>query len=314
MTSIAEQFNAMGTSVDGAIVAPVDAAEHLWQMIKERVKETENRFSRFKKSSELTKLNQAAGQPFKVSAEMIEMLQAARWAFEHSGGLVDATIGQSIIDAGYDRSFEELENATPKKTTTDNTVRQHTMADVTIDVVNRQVTVPLGTRLDFGGIAKGLLADQLAMLIDAVTTNYWLSIGGDMMISGTDDHGQPWHIGVQDPFHLDRDVATLTLPPGRWAVATSCIMKRRGVSDDGRPWHHLIDPRTGQPADTNVAAATVLTKNALAAEVLAKSIIIHGVDAGRGEIVKTSGDHALVITTTATLRLTSAMLPLVKRL
>jgi len=100
--------------------------------------------------------------------------------------------------------------------------------------------------------------------------------GGDIRAVGVPG-GEPWPVAVQDPFDQAQDRAVLALADG--AVATSSIGRRRWQSG-GRTMHHLIDPRTGQPSDSDLHTVTVLADTAEAAEVAAKTALMLGTTAG----------------------------------
>src|SRR5207253_7452720 len=103
-----------------------------------------------------------------------------------------------------------------------------------------------------------------------------VNAGGDLRARGRAEDG-PWLAGVQDPFHPERDLTVLPVQDA--AVATSSAVRRRWQMGAGQR-HHLIDPRTGTSAASDVAAATVVAPDAVRADVLAKVALIAGRDAG----------------------------------
>ncbi len=102
--------------------------------------------------------------------------------------------------------------------------------------------------------------------------DYWLSLGGDVIARGVDDAGKPWRIGVE--LHagdemLERFISSEQAT--RTAVATSSRMRRKGEG-----WHHIIDPRSGRPAETPIEQVTVVADTGVAADVQAKCLLIAG--------------------------------------
>ncbi len=293
MTTVTNRFAALGTTVEGGFRAEERDGAMLWNVVKEKVTLFEQKFSRFIPTSELSVLNAHAGTPIKVSLAMLAMLDAARRAFDTTGGLVDPTVGGALMAVGYDGPFDSLRDRPESSKSGTSPLASFDM--VHIDQERLVVTVPVGVTLDFGGIGKGYLLDMLRPDIEACTSDYWLSLGGDLIVAGTDEQGNAWQIGVQDPSALDQDLGALALPEGRWGVATSGTTKRRGVVA-GIPWHHLIDPHTGAPSMTNIAHATVIALTALDADVAAKRVLLGGFDEG---IVwaRLHGYDAVVITT-----------------
>jgi thiamine biosynthesis lipoprotein len=132
------------------------------------------------------------------------------------------------------------------------------------------ITRPPGLRIDVGGIAKGVFADELAALLDGFDA-YVLDCAGDLRIGGRAGLTRPVH--VTDPFTGAR-AGTFEITAG--AVATSGIGRRSWTTSDGRPAHHLLDPHTGAPVFSGIVQATALAPTAAQAEVLAKAAILSG--------------------------------------
>jgi FAD:protein FMN transferase len=209
-----------------------------------------------------------------VSVAMMNILLCGKKIWKQTDQLIDPSIGQAVIAAGYDDSFERLSRNSAGRPKI-HSATLTSFENIKLDTKNNTVFLPPESSLDFGGIGKGYVLDQLAPLISKVTKNFWLSLGGDLLVSGVDDAGQPWPVGIQDPKAHERDSATLRLPKGVWGVATSGTTKRHGVRN-GVAWHHLIDPRTNKPAATDVLGATVIAPTALEADAMAKVVLIRG--------------------------------------
>jgi len=182
--TINDRFYALGTTIEGGFRADQVLAEKLCEKIRLRIAEFENHFSRFLPTSELSYLNANPNREITVSPQMIEIMLAARKIWSLTDGLVDPTIGQSLIAAGYDVSFELLNNSDGQPAPA--RVVRRTLRDVKIDEKLNTVKIPEGTTLDFGGIGKGYILDQLINYIEPLTQDYWLSLGGDLVVSGRD--------------------------------------------------------------------------------------------------------------------------------
>ncbi|MFA5107285.1 MAG: FAD:protein FMN transferase [Patescibacteria group bacterium] len=272
------QFPALGTIVAGGFRLDPVTADRLFDDLQRQIAVFENRFSRFLPDSELSRLNQRAGKRVPVSRDLIKLILTAQGIWRYTDGLIDSTIGQALVAAGYDAPFELL----PYRVETSDrpmAKSEHSFAEVKINRKQKTVFFPADLQFDFGGLGKGYLLDQLRSRVKAKTSNYWLSLGGDMIVSGTDTDGRAWSIGIQDPNKPERDFAYLRLPAGEWNVATSGTTKRRG-GQSKKSWHHIIDPRTGQPARTDVIQTTVLAPTAVEADALAKVVLLLGPTAG----------------------------------
>ena len=133
-----------------------------------------------------------------------------------------------------------------------------------------------GVAFDLDGVAKGWLADRALALLDPYP-GALVDADGDIAIRSA--AGDAWEVGVADPRSPDQQLATFVLPGSmagaRYGVATSGISVHRWAGPDGER-HHLIDPRTGRPAATDVVQATVLAANARVAEAWAKTAVVLG--------------------------------------
>jgi thiamine biosynthesis lipoprotein len=129
---------------------------------------------------------------------------------------------------------------------------------------------PAGVAIDSGGIAKGLLADEVAATLEGFPA-YAIDCCGDARVGGKAGQRRP--IRVEDPFSSE-PVGSLELSDG--GVATSGITRRDWTGAEGAPAHHLLDPATGEPAFTGIVQATALAPSAFLAEVHAKWALLSG--------------------------------------
>jgi len=255
-----------------------------------KIEDFERRFSRFQPGSELSRFNAGAGTECAVSPEFVALLTAAKQMAERTGGLYSPFILPALQRAGYKGSWPHPDAADNQLDYAD----KHGAAWRNITIGNGRARIPKQTALDFGGIGKGYLLDELAGWLEARgVDNYWLSLGGDILCTGYDASGKPWQVSVQAALQADVSVAGVTNNGQRLAVATSGVTKRKGIKD-GKPWHHLIDPRTDEPAKTDVLTATVCTVSATEADVLAKCLVIIGGKAACGFMVETDLPNALL--------------------
>lgn len=237
--------------------------------------EWEQCLSRFRSDSELSQLNQSAGIPVQVSQTFWDVLQVAVEAEERSEGLVTPTVLHALVQAGYDRSFESLAQAKMGKGEFETAPLASTTM-IRLDSSTRSIRLPLDVGLDLGGVAKGWAAHQAMRRL----RNYGPALvdaGGDIAISGLQADGSSWPVSIANPFNPDSDLGLLML--GKCGVATSGRDYRRW-RQNGTWQHHIIDPRSGKPAETDVISATVIAPTVMEAEVAAKVALILGSQAG----------------------------------
>lgn len=272
------RFTAMNTAV--AVWLWSDAALAAVRLARAEITfaQVEAELSRFRPDSGLSRLNAAAGGPAqRVSPLLCTMLQAALQAAEDSDGLFDPTILPALRRAGYDRSFDLLAVApAPGPPAAAQPAATQSWRQVRLDAAASTVQLPAGLAIDFGGIGKGWTVDQVA-----VELSPWgaalVDAGGDMRATAPPG-GEPWPVAVQDPFDDSRDLLVISLASG--AIATSSVGRRRWDLH-GQSMHHLIDPRTGRPAESDLHTVTVLAPTAVEAEVAAKVALLLGRHAGR---------------------------------
>jgi FAD:protein FMN transferase len=232
--------------------------------VREEFERLEAVFSRFRPDSELSRLNEAgsieAGHDLRTVAEL------ALAARERTGGRFDPTLHDALVAAGYDRTFDELdEHSAPRPAPDPRRPR-----DVT--VTGRRIELGAGVRLDLGGIVKGYAADLCVRMLEPLGACL-VNAGGDLAVSGPRLDG-PWPVAVDVPG------ARLTLAVAEGGLATSGRDRRRWRRS-GEERHHLIDPRTCRPAQGGPLTVTVAAPSATVAEVAAKAVFLAGEHAER---------------------------------
>jgi thiamine biosynthesis lipoprotein len=261
-------FRVMGTDAHLVVVGGDDA---ILRRGETHVRELEQRWSRFLETSEISMLNRHAGHPVVVSADTFDLVHKAVAAWELSNGCFDPTVGAALIAHGYDRDFSMLAAtvpATPRTAPAPGAAAIELMPEINV------IAVPLGVTLDPGGIGKGLAADLTASLLtDAGACGALVNLGGDLRAVGRAPTMDGWVITVPDPLEPGRELLRLAISDG--AVATSSRLRRRWMTESGQA-HHLIDPRTGRPAHTDVVAVTVVAAEGWWAEALTKALFLTG--------------------------------------
>jgi len=267
------EWRAVGTNCAAAVTAdPDDEREVSWALgaAREEVAACEGELSRFDPASDLSRLNAADGRWTPVGRRLLEALDLALRAREETGGRFDPTVLPALAAAGYDRSFELLEE------------REARWADdwragtaIELDVRNGCARLEPGSSVDLGGIGKGYAAGCAleAMLgVSQTLAGGLVDLGGDVAVRGESPEGGPWLVAVADPRRAGETLAVLALDSG--GVATSGRDARR--FGPARSLHHLIDPETGEPALAGPLTVTVVAPDPAAAEVHATTLAIAG--------------------------------------
>jgi FAD:protein FMN transferase len=252
-------FRAMGTDIEllvdaSGADAALDAAESEFHRLDALL-------SRFRPDSELSRLNREGR--IDAGPDLERVVGRALAARGLTGGRFDPTVHDALVAAGYDRTFAEVPDdagAAGVPVPAGGGVRIH----------GSRVELDEGVRLDLGGIGKGYAAERAAELL-GLAGPCLVNAGGDMAT-----REGAWLVGVET---ADR-VVTLRLDGH--ALATSG-RDRRVWRRGGRVQHHIIDPRTGAPAESDVLRVTVVTGDAVDAEVAATSLFLAGAERAAAE-------------------------------
>ena len=268
-------FRAMHCEMMAAVDRDTPQVARRLEQVPDWFEVWEQRLSRFRPDSELSWVNQNAGQDVQVSAVMQDVLRAAKRAARESDGLVTPTVLVALEEAGYDRSFEKMKHeSAPLEIEGSNGCSNTPSSNgfFQLKVHARKVHLASGTKLDVGGIAKGWAADRAVQRLGKLGPAL-VDAGGDIAVSAPLADGDGWPIGVTDPFDEEKQIDLLRLDHG--GVATSGRDYRRWQRNRTLQ-HHIIDPRTNLPAQTDILTATVVAPSAQTAEMAAKVVLISG--------------------------------------
>jgi thiamine biosynthesis lipoprotein len=260
--------------------------------------EAHRTLSRFDPDSELSRLNRDPRRTVPVSPLLRRLVAAALNAGLRSGGLVDATLVDEIEACGYGRSRDfSVGTAAVHLSACRGPAAPSSRAgwcELAVDERAGTVSRPPGLRVDPGGIAKGLMADQVAEAL-AGFRSFAVDCCGDLRVGGT--AGRVRTIQVADP-GAGTPLHELRIASG--AVATSGITRRSWVDAHGRVAHQILDPATGLPAFTGIVQTTAVAPTGLYAETLAKAALLAGRDGAEawlpygGVIVTEDGEVRIV--------------------
>ncbi len=268
-------FSALGTTAVVAVTADaaLPSARGALERALRRLDET---CSRFRPDSELSRANARSGEPVEISPLLTELLDVALQAAERTNGLVVPTLGAQLRNAGYDRTYALVRARGRFTVAASEPVAS--WRTVRLDRERLILEVPPGVELDLGATAKAWAADDAAHEI-AVDTDagVLVSLGGDVAVAGPPPAGG-WAIRIDDdhaaPLHGAGPVVSIV----RGGIATSSTAVRTWRTDRGLA-HHLIDPRTGCPAESAWRTVTVAAPTCVDANVAATASFMLDADA-----------------------------------
>lgn len=266
-------FRAMASRV-GVVLGPgTQEPEAAFAEVAGLFAAVEAQCTRFDAASDLMRANAAGDAWCEVGPYCLAALDAAADAHRRTDGLFDPRVLTGLQALGYDRSLPFAAGGVAV-TGAGPTAPARGRWQPRIDAAAGRAAVgPLP--VDLGGIGKGLAVRWAAARLADHGPVFCLDAGGDCHLGGDGPDGDGWSVGVEDPRGGDTPVAVLRLADT--ACATSSVRLRRWTVD-GRPVHHLLDPRTGTPGGDGLLAVTVVAPDAADAEVWSKVLFLHGAD------------------------------------
>lgn len=256
--------------------------------------------SRTRKDSDIWKINHSCGKSVEVSDTTAELLRLALHYSELSGGVFDPTIASVVSLWNF---TDNLEKIIPEAAAI-----EEALAHVNYKAIQTEGnTVTLldpDASIDLGGIAKGYIADQLkTFLINKGITEALINLGGNNLALGTKPDGQPWKIGIQEPFGEASDLAAVLSVNGQSVVTSGSY--ERCFEKDGQIYHHILDTSTGFPVWNHLTGVTILSDSSADGDALSTTCFALGLDEGRTLIESLPGIEALFITDDGSIYTTS---------
>jgi len=257
-------FDAIGVTNSVTVTDPA-ALPAAGEIARGFVADLDHACSRFRDDSELARLNTAGGAV--VSPLLLEAIDVALDAARSTDGLVDPTVGASLVALGYDRDFDVLVRRDGFEL-----VAAAGWRSVRIDRRASSVRLRPGTQLDLGATAKAFAADAIAAAVQLETGgSVLISLGGDVAVAG---EPVAWPILVTDSSRdAGADGQVVEIREG--GLATSSTTVRRWVAGTVE-LHHIVDPATGAPAAETWRTVSVAAESCTAANVAATAAIVSG--------------------------------------
>ena len=241
--------------------------------------------------SDVSRVNREAGvRPLPVSVEAREVLKTARQMSEWTGGKFDVTFGALSglwkFDHDQDSSVPDMRAVRGRLPLIDYRAIQVDDAAGTVFVARKGMSIHLG------GIGKGYSVDRGAgILRQRGLRDFMIQSGGDIYVAGM-NNGRPWRLGIQDPRgRANHSFAELDLSDGTFSTSGDY---ERAFLKNGRRYHHILDPATGEPA-RGARSVTIVSNRAVVADGLSTGVFIMGPDAGMALIERLPDVEGLIV-------------------
>jgi thiamine biosynthesis lipoprotein len=291
---IVKSGQAMGTNVQVTFWASDDtAAATAFEAAMKELARLDAMMTTWKDDSEVSKINAAAGdgKPVAVSPETFTVIARAVDISKKSKGVFDITVGAF---QGLWKFDQDMNGTIPDAKDVAERLKLIGWKDIVLDKKKRTVRLKRkAMAITLGGIAKGYAVDRaVAVLRKAGFTSFIVQVGGDLYVAGKKDT-RPWIVGIRDPRSSSRLDMFATTAVEDHAFSTSGDYER-GFVLDGKRYHHILDTRTGFPADKS-RSVTVLAKDAFTADAWSKVLFIEGAAKAMPEVVEKLPDFEAVI-------------------
>jgi thiamine biosynthesis lipoprotein len=252
----------------------------------------EHLFSRTNPLSELAQLNAAKGKTVTVEKELASLIGDALSYCEKSKGLFDITMGTVVRLWDFKKGCMPLENQLT------DALSHVGYQKVLVKDNAVQILDPL-TTLDLGGIAKGYIADCLiSVLADNGIKSALVNLGGNVAVLGSRPDGTAWRVGLRQPIFSSlqpTETSFAFIEVSDCSVVTSGTYERAFVHNNAI-YHHILDPKTGLPAKTDLLSATVIAKRSVDADGYTTALIIMGLDAALAFVEDCPNIEAVFVT------------------
>lgn len=232
------------------------------------IKRIEALLDRGNKSGEIYKINESKSAD--ISAETAEIIRAALSVSERTDGAFDITIAPVMDLWGFYGGEFRVPSDGELKSALENVGYEK------IQLNGSSISIPESTGIDLGGIGKGYTSDCIANLLkNSGVNSAIISLGGNVHAIGTKPGSDGWTVGISDPHDKSQLIGKLKISDK--AVITSGGYQRY-FEQDGITYHHIIDPKTGKSADSELASVTVIADSGTTADGLSTALFVMGLD------------------------------------
>lgn len=245
------------------------ADEEVLKGVETLCKDYDKNFSMTNKEGELYKINHSQGAPIEVSDDMITLIEKGIYYSKFSNGAFDITIGS--VSSLWD--FKEKKSVPSAKTIRE-ALTHVNYKNIVIQNNTVRLTDPK-TQIDLGAIAKGYIADRIKdYLIDNGVKHATINLGGNVQTIGDKPDGSSYNIGIQKPFDETGKPITAVKIKDQSIVTTGIY--QRYFEQDGTLYHHVLDPKTGMPCNTDLYSVSIITDSSLTADAMSTICCLMG--------------------------------------
>ncbi len=250
----------------------------------------ENMLSKTIEGSDVYRMNTAGGASVEVSEETAYLLNEAIKYSEKYEGIFDVTIG-SVTELWDFRNGTEI---IPDKAVIKEAIKTVDYKNIVIEG-NKVTLLNPGTKIDLGAMAKGYIADKMKEYLNANGCHEGIiNLGGNVLTVGPKASGETYNVGIRKPFKDDGEISTTVKVTDKSVTTSGCT--ERYFIKDGRIYHHIINPKTGYPFESDLYSVSIVSDSSLEGDVLGTICYALGKKKAL-EIIKNSQDVSGIIIT-----------------
>lgn len=246
-------------------------------------------FSRTDSESQLYQINHRTSNTVEVSDEIAELVSVGLEYYDLSDGMFDITIAP--LSDLWD--FKSESPQIPDASDIEAALSAVDASSITQDG-NTITFSDADTMIDLGALAKGYIADHLkTYLTQNGVTSGNLNLGGNVLTIGSRPDGSPWRIGIQEPFSSQGTLADVVEVTDKTVVSSGIY--ERYFEEGGEIYHHILDPKTGYPVDTDICGVTVICDSSLTGDALSTTCLLLGYEKAKAFITSLKDVEAIFI-------------------
>lgn len=293
----------LGTTVEITIYDKND--ESILDKAMDRIREIESKMTiNNAATSEIIALNAAAGvSEVTVSEDTFDVLERGKYYSELSSGRFDITVGPIVKLWNIGTDYAAVPD--PAELETKRLLIDYTKLQLDRGKLTAKLDTP-GMQVDLGAIAKGYAADEVARILKENGVGHAIiNLGGNILTVGGNMQDKPWKIGIQDPFNPRGDFLGIAQITDKTVVTSGTY--ERYFEQDGVRYHHILDPRTGYPADNDVASVSIITDRSMDGDGNSTSVLLLGLEEGMKFIESQKSIEAIFVTYDKKVYITSGL-------
>ncbi|MGN0518478.1 MAG: FAD:protein FMN transferase [Acutalibacteraceae bacterium] len=263
------KYLALDTVIDITIYGEHD---DVFDTMEEALDDYEARLSVTEETSEIAMLNKSGGEYKKVSTDIYNIINSAKRVHDMTDGAFDISVYPLVKAWGFTTDEYKI----PDMEEIERLKRNVNSNNIMLDPDTLSVRLMTGMQIDLGGIAKGYISSKMISSMEkSGVESAIVSLGGNVQVLGTKPDGSAWRVGIQHPDYSDCYIGVLSLI--NEAAITSGGYQRYFVQD-GKTYHHIIDPATGAPAETDIVSVTVVTDKPIDGDGLSTAFFVMGTE------------------------------------